>query len=758
MVNIQNIASSGILYNLAKSSNDLKNSVLNLSSGVKQNASVADFSVGTVLASRSSILSAANVNAGQAKSLLETASGALDDTLDLLQQQKTLAVKATDSTLSENDRANLNIQLAAITTEIDRVATNTMFNNKNLLDGTISGAATQSSTTGQATENYTLLTTSDFSFSGTTAAGELDATSSETFAIIESDSVGKTSGSTTITLTHDGGGALSADATFEVGGISVSFGDTNTTTAQLGTSLVAALEASTSNVIRQFIYKDNGDGTITVTGADAGTAVNTTTFQLTDNNSNSISAATLGTSTTIDAVTSTITAAAGSTLGTNRTVASGDKTLDSNLQGGFSNFTAALDTTDTQNQVTFTVDVNGTTYTSQAVNLFGTGGFNSKGDTIANGQLLTFTNTDGPTDASGEYTNNSFTLKIDDALGSTDDIVIAGGTQDAFETDLTNTATAFTTQLAANKINQSRDVILSQVNATGGDFDISTAATGTTFAGIEGFDAVGTNVKGDISFVGDLFGDDGKIGAFGAFAFNSATNIISFSLGSEVYSADISDNTASTGGLEDGAGNYNSTSQTLTVGAGTTIVFHSASTDDGRQLRLDLSNLTDTSIELNTSTGQTTFTDDLDTLFGVSSNTSLSFQVGNESSDTIGVALNSASTNAIYLNDAGTYKALDISTSSGGTAAQEILDNAIDTILGYQATVSGATTSFDSAITSNNSSITSFNEASDALLSTDYALEATLLAEAQIKVNAATSVLAQERSRVNNLMKLLGLG
>lgn len=758
MSTIQSIISRAVVANIRKSSEDLQFSILNLASGIRHNTNVADFSVGTVLQNQSATLNIANINAGNAKSLLQTAQGALDEIMELVQSIKDLAVQAADSSLTDNERANLNIEAQDLIEEINRLATTTNFNNKNLIDGSASGTANLSSTTGQATENYSLLNLTDFSFSGTTAAGELDATSGETFAVVASGDTGKTYATATIALTHvNGVTALTQNVVFKVGGVSVSFGNGVTTTAGLGTALVAALEASTSSVVRQFTYKDNGNGTISVTSADLGDYANSVTFELDTNDSGNVSAATLSGDNIngIDTESISSSVGGGSVLGTDRAPTS--ETFDANLEGGFSNFTATLDTSGTQNQVTFTVDVNGTTYTSDVINLFGTGGFgaNTKGAIIKNGQVITFRDTSGPTDSNGEYTDNVFTLKIDDALGATDDITISGADQDAFELDLTNTAAGFLTQLANNRINQSRDVILPEVNATGSNHDIA-AAVGTTFAGIEGFDAVGGNNKGDILFVGDQFGDEGLIGAIGNFSFNSATDSLSVTINGEVYTADISDNTANTGGIVDGAGSYNSSTKLLTVGAGTTIVFHSASTDDGRQLRLDLSNLTDTNIELNTADAITAVTDDLDTLFGVGDRPSLSFQVGNGSDNSIGVSLASAKTTDIFLNDAGTSKTINISTEAGATAAQEILDNALNSLLSQIATTRSNITTFNSAIVTNNVMIQNYDAASSNLLNTDYALESTLYAENTLKINAAVSVLAQEQTRLNGLLTLLG--
>jgi len=756
MGSINSVISQAVIANLLSISNAKNASVLNLTSGVKSNASVADFTVGILLASKSNVLSSANINAGKGKSLVATAQGALSQIQTLLLSQQSLAAQATDTSLSSAELANLNAQFQANSTEINRIANSTKFDNKKLLNGSISGTANLATATGQSTENYTLTSTSDFSLSGTTASGNL--TTSSVFSTIATNSVGKTAGSATLSFVGAVGGVIT-NAVVQVGGQSITF-SSGATDAAAATAFVAAAEASTNNTVRQFTYKDNGNGTVTVTGSDLGTSANTTTLALTNRGGNiNADTVTFGSS-NIDTVgagaAKNLTTASSATLGTNRSALSA--TLDANLQGSLSGFTASLDATGTQNAVTFTVSVNGQTYTSQSVTLFGTGGYNSKGNTIKNGQVITFYNPSGSTDSNDEFTNNAFSLTIG---GS--DVTVSGGDSSAFQTSLTSIATGFGTQLASNYIDQSRSIILTETNATGGDYAVA-AATGTTLGGIKSFNATeGANAKGDINFVGDTFGTDGNNSTVGAFSYNAATYTLSTTINGQVYSANLSSTAATlsavtTEGLATGTGgSFNTSTGILTAGSsGTTIVFHSASTTNSSRLTLDLSNLTNKTIYLNTSSTQTAFTNDLNTTFGVASNQSLTFQVGTDSSNTIGVALGSATTSSIYKDSAGAGQSLNISTTDGATLAVSVLANSVNNILALQATASAASTSFISAIATNNISINNFDAASSTLLNTDYATESTLYAQNALRENAAISILAQLQSSNQNILKLLG--
>lgn len=752
MSSINSATSLAVLANLITSSENIHASVLNLSGGVKTNAGVADLAVGSVLSYQSSAITTANINAGQGKSLVKTAKSALEQIVTLLQNQKSLATQALDDSLTDNDRANLNLQFQANVTEINRIATTTQFNNKTLLDGSISGTADLTTATGQAVENYTLLTTADFSLSGTTAAGNL--TTSSVFSPVATNSVGTVAG--TATLAFAISGTLTSNATLTVGGTILSFGNGATTATELATAFVAAAEASTDTNVRSFTYLASGANVI-VTAADKGTAANGIAFRLTGTGGGFVSTATFGADDiTAGGADETITSATTKTLGAVRTVAADEITLDANLQGKLTNFTATLDASGTQNAVTFTADINGKTYTSQAVTLFGTGGYNSKGNTIKTAQAITFYNSAGETDGDGDFTDNAFTLTVG---GS--DVTVSGADADAFQTSLTTIAAGFETQLDGNHINQSRSLVLPVNNATGGDFTIA-AADDTLFEGIKGFDAVGTNAKGDINFVGDIFGTDGNNSTIGPFSFVLATHKLSTTINGEVYTANLATNAASlaaitTEGLATGTGgSFNSSTNVLTVGStGTAIVFHSASTTDGKQLRLDLSNVTAGEINLGTAAAAEIFTDDLDTLFGVSGNPSLSFQISSDATNTIDVALNSAETSALYKDDAGASHTLDISTTAGATEASDILDNAINTAISLISDASASISSFTSAIVTNNVMINNFDAASSVLLDTDYAAEATSYAESTLRYNAGVSVLTQEQTRLQVLLKLL---
>ena len=86
-------------------------------------------------------LNQASRNSQDAISLIQTAEGALNETHSILQRMRELAVQASNDTNVTVDRKNLNKEVAELQTEIDRIANQTEFNTKKLLDGTASNTA-----------------------------------------------------------------------------------------------------------------------------------------------------------------------------------------------------------------------------------------------------------------------------------------------------------------------------------------------------------------------------------------------------------------------------------------------------------------------------------------------------------------------------------------------------------------------------------------------------------------------------------------
>ena len=109
-----------------------------LSSGYKINRAADDaagLSISEKMRKQIRGLTQASSNAQDGISSVQTAEGALNEVQDMLQRMNELAVKAANGTNSEDDRSYIQNEIDQLTTEIDRVAETTKFNETYLLKG-----------------------------------------------------------------------------------------------------------------------------------------------------------------------------------------------------------------------------------------------------------------------------------------------------------------------------------------------------------------------------------------------------------------------------------------------------------------------------------------------------------------------------------------------------------------------------------------------------------------------------------------------
>ncbi len=141
-----NVMSMNAQRNLMASQGSLATSMQRLSSGLRVN-SAKDDAAGLAIAERMNAqvkgLSVAARNANDGISLAQTAEGALGKVGDMLQRMRELSVQSANATNSEDDRKALQAEVKQLTDEIDRVAKQTSFNGKKVLDGSFVGATFQ---------------------------------------------------------------------------------------------------------------------------------------------------------------------------------------------------------------------------------------------------------------------------------------------------------------------------------------------------------------------------------------------------------------------------------------------------------------------------------------------------------------------------------------------------------------------------------------------------------------------------------------
>jgi len=141
-----NIQSLNAQRNLSKTLMPLQTAMQRLSSGMRIN-SAKDDAAGLAIAVRMNSqmkgLTQAVRNANDAVSLVQTAEGAIDEMTNALQRIRELAVQSANASNTALDRGATDKEVQQLVAEVDRIATQTQFNNQTLLDGTLGSKAFQ---------------------------------------------------------------------------------------------------------------------------------------------------------------------------------------------------------------------------------------------------------------------------------------------------------------------------------------------------------------------------------------------------------------------------------------------------------------------------------------------------------------------------------------------------------------------------------------------------------------------------------------
>lgn len=147
-----NVSALNAQRQLFDSSNSLNRSFERLSSGQRINRA-SDDAAGLQITDRMTTqingLNQAVNNANDAISLTQTAEGALGETTNALQRIRQLAIQAQNGINSDEDRAALQKEVAALVTEISRIGTTTQFAETNVLDGNLTATFLVGSNSGQ---------------------------------------------------------------------------------------------------------------------------------------------------------------------------------------------------------------------------------------------------------------------------------------------------------------------------------------------------------------------------------------------------------------------------------------------------------------------------------------------------------------------------------------------------------------------------------------------------------------------------------
>jgi len=270
-----NITSLGVQKNLNKASDALSTSMSRLSSGLKINSAkddAAGLQIANRLTSQINGLNVAVKNANDGISIAQTAEGAMQESTNILQRMRELALQSANGSNSSDDRTSLNQEFTALSGELNRISNTTTFGGKNLLDGSFQNTSFQVGASANETISFGMgnLSASGLkgSYSSASVAGEA--------------MTGMAASVTGSTISNGATSYVGGDATafkalggekFSVNGHEVVL-EKDDTTVEAQTKIQAALDTDANNTTTVtegtgVLTFTNPNGPITIAGADA---------------------------------------------------------------------------------------------------------------------------------------------------------------------------------------------------------------------------------------------------------------------------------------------------------------------------------------------------------------------------------------------------------------------------------------------------------------------------------------------------------
>ncbi|MBB1280801.1 flagellin [Pseudoalteromonas sp. SR41-1] len=154
-----NVSSLNAQRNLSTSGSDLATSMERLSSGMRINSAkddAAGLQISNRLTSQVNGLAVAQRNANDGISMAQTAEGAMSESTSILQRMRELALQSANGSNSTEDRESLQKEVAALQTELTRIADTTSFGGQQLLDGSFGSKSFQIGSNSNETINVSL--------------------------------------------------------------------------------------------------------------------------------------------------------------------------------------------------------------------------------------------------------------------------------------------------------------------------------------------------------------------------------------------------------------------------------------------------------------------------------------------------------------------------------------------------------------------------------------------------------------------------
>lgn len=173
-----NIASLNTQRNLNTSSRALDTSLQRLSTGSRINSAkddAAGLQIANRLTSQINGLNVAVKNSNDGISMAQTAEGALQQSTNILQRMRDLALQAANGSNSTEERKALNSEVTELKKELNRIANTTTFGGRKLLDGTFETTTFQVGSAANETISVKIDEMSTESLKGSFSSGSISA-------------------------------------------------------------------------------------------------------------------------------------------------------------------------------------------------------------------------------------------------------------------------------------------------------------------------------------------------------------------------------------------------------------------------------------------------------------------------------------------------------------------------------------------------------------------------------------------------------
>ena len=263
-----NIMAMNAYRNYNNNTSALSKNLEKLSSGYKINRAgddAAGLAISEKMRAQITGLNAAQKNVKDGISLVKTGEGAMQEIQDMLNRMDYLATQSANGTYdNEVDRANLQKEVDALKSEINRIADSANFNGIKLLDGSLAaeGGSAASSVGKIEGVNVIDIDPTKGTYTANAAMDDLSALNGDyTFTVSLTDAEGKATKEITVTLTGDGAGKITDADGNELG-----------TAADAATSgaILKDVLMKNDDIKNNFDITVNGDDKLVFTAKEAG--------------------------------------------------------------------------------------------------------------------------------------------------------------------------------------------------------------------------------------------------------------------------------------------------------------------------------------------------------------------------------------------------------------------------------------------------------------------------------------------------------